>query len=232
MQKRRVPYFLILVGLVMVFCLAACGIETQEGMATPTLTPTTVALPVLETPTPTAVSSQPQPTSAPTVTASPIPSPTPIPTSTPTPSACEGLSGAIEVRLMVGPGAAVGLETHAVGSVPFTVTSGGPPFGVAGSDHISYHEVLSEDEINYDVSFEADVIISGTCVDAPGETPHMELNVDMGWNQVVEVTARDFHRVYPTSGNNSAPINLLLIDGDSAFVGGGSMELVLRLGSN
>lgn len=218
--------YLVFVLVILVLAVAACSPGTQAETLTPT--PTVTTLPTGGTPTPTAVTGQPAPTSQPTPTSSA----TPTPTLSPTPSPCEGLSGAIEVRLLVGPGAAVGLESHAVGNVPFTVTSGGSPFGVDGGGHITYHEVLSEDDIHYDVSFAADVVIGGTCVDAPGETPHLELRVGMAWDQVVEVTAEDFHRVYPVSGNESANINLLLIDGDSAFIGGGSMELVLRLGSN
>jgi hypothetical protein len=144
-------------------------------------------------------------------------------------SPCEGLSASLEVKVLVGPAAAVGLETHGVGSVPLSVTSGGPPYGVEGGGHISYHDVLTQDEIEYDVTFDADVAFDGTCEDTPGST-QLVLDLDMSWNQVVEVTARDFHGVYPVAGDNAAIVTLPLIDGATASVGGEGMEVMLHLG--
>jgi hypothetical protein len=138
------------------------------------------------------------------------------------------LSGAIEVQIPVGPAAAVGLETHAVGEVPFQVTTGGPPYGVEGGGHISFHDVLIDDEITYDVVFEADIVFDGSCEDSPGNMK-LELDFDMAWNQVVEVTAPDFHEVYPVAGDEAVMITFPLIDGATASAGENSL-LVLRLG--
>lgn len=194
---------------------------------TPTPTPTATPTPSQESPQATLIipgggtSPTKEPTREPTVEVTAIP--------TDEPSPCEGLSGSIEVRILVGPAAVVGLETHAVGSVPFSVTPGGPPYGVEGGGHISFHDQLIEDEIVYDVTFEADIALDGTCEDTPGSM-QLVLDLDMAWNQVVEVTAPDFHQVYPMAGDHAVIVTLPLIDGASASVGGEDMEVVLRLG--
>jgi hypothetical protein len=221
-RGNRVWPLLAIVGLVV--SMVMCG--PGGGEATSTLTPTLTA--TLYPPGATDSPGGPGPsggTATPTVES--IVGPTVEPTAETSP--CEGLSASLEVKVLVGPAAAVGLETHGVGSVPLSVTSGGPPYGVEGGGHISYHEVLTEDEIEYDVTFEADVVFDGTCEDTPGST-QLVLDLDMAWNQVVEVTAPDFHQVYPVAGDNTAIVTLPLIDGATASVGGEGMEVVLHLG--
>ena len=214
--------------LLAVVSLAIATLMCGPGPGRTTPTPTLTATPTQKSP---------QATDIPDggvnpaeVTKEPTGEPTIEVTVTPTdePSPCEGLSGSIEVRALVGPAAAVGLETHAMGSVPFSVTSGGPPYGVEGGGHISFHDQLTEDEIVYDVTFEADIALDGTCEDAPGSM-QLVLDLDMAWSQVVEVTAPDFHQVYPVAGDNAAIVTFPLIDGASANIGGEGMELVLLL---
>ncbi len=224
-RGNRVWPLLAIVGLVV--SMVMCG--PGGGEATSTLTPTPTLTATLYPPGATDSPGGPGPgggTATPTVES--IVGPTVEPTAETSP--CESLSASLEVKVLVGPAAVVGLETHAVGSVPFVVTSGGPPYGVEGGGHISYHDVLVEDEINYDVTFEADVALDGSCEDTPGST-QLVLDLDMNWNQVVEVTAPDFHGVYPVAGDNTAIVTLPLIDGASASVGGeGMVEVVLHLG--
>lgn len=213
--------------------LAGCGgVRGDAVRPSATPTPTSTVTPPWDTPVPTATSGAAgggnagAPTVTPPPTATAAPSPTPSPTASP----CEGVSGNLEVRVLVGPAAAVGLETHAVGSIPFSVSPEGPPFAVDAGGHISFHDVLSEDEIHYDVSFEADVSFDGVCEIGPGGA-QLLLGLVMAWDQVVEVTAEDFHEVYPADGENAADLTLPLIDGATASVGGGEgMEVVLRLG--
>lgn len=222
MKKNKVWPLLAVVSLAIATLM--CG----PGPNGATLTPTPTATPIHNSPQATDVPGG--GVSPAKATKEPTLEPTVEVTITPTdePSPCEGLSGSIEVRALVGPAAAVGLETHAMGSVPFSVTSGGPPYGVEGGGHISFHDQLTEDEIIYDVVFEADIALDGTCEDTPGSM-QLVLDLDMAWNQVVEVTARDFHQVYPMAGDNAAIVTLPLIDGASASIGGEGMELVLRL---
>lgn len=209
--------------------LTACG-GTQVKPVSSSPTPTPTPLPAAQRPTSTPEAVGSGPSDAPTPTLAPTATSTTSPTPSPTLSPCDGLTGHLEVRILVGPAAAVGLETHAVGSIPFTINSGRTPYSVSGGDHISFHDVLSEDDIHYDVSFEADVVFEGTCEGGPGGT-QLLLGLEMAWDQVVVVTAEDFHRTYPKSGENAANVTLPLIDGASASMGGGEgMEVVLRLG--
>jgi hypothetical protein len=230
--------WLLLAGVGLVISMVVC----RPGGAEPTPTPTpTSPSPTATTDTGDSLSPSAEETTVPptkpivvptdTPTAEPTATPTVTPTASPTatPSPCEGLSGELEVRILVGPAAAVGLETHGVGSVPFSVTSGGPPYGVEGGGNISYHDILIEDEINYDVTFEATIALDGTCEDTPGSV-QLVLDLDMAWNQTVEVTAPDFHQVYPIAGDNAVIITLPLIEGATASIGDEGAEVVLHLG--
>jgi hypothetical protein len=228
MDAKSTLKLVVILGLVL---LVGCGGPQDEG-ASSSLTPTLTLTPPPDVPLLTATSAASGtgagagPTSTLLPTQTEFPSPTPSATASP----CAGRSGSLEVRVLVGPASAVGLETHAVGAIPFTVSSEGPPYTVDAADHISFHDVLSDDEIHYDVSFEADVTFDGVCEIGPGGA-ELVLGLAMAWDQVVEVTAEDFHEVYPASGENAADLTLPLIDGATASVGGGEgMEVVLRLG--
>jgi hypothetical protein len=221
-KKNKTLPLLAIVGLAIATVM--CGPGPNGVTPTPTLTTT----PTQKSPQATDI---PGGGVSPTeVTKEPTLEPTVEVTVTPTdePSPCEGLSGSIQVRALVGPAAAVGLETHAMGSVPFSVTSGGPPYGVEGGGHISFHDQLIEDEIVYDVTFDADIALDGTCEDTPGSM-QLILDLDMAWSQVVEVTAPDFHQIYPLAGDNAAIVTFPLINGASTNIGGEGMELVLLL---
>jgi len=211
---------------VLALLVSACAPTPSEGTATPTPTPTAGAV-ANPTRTPTVVAGDMGSGSGETPVAEPTDTPDPSATPSPTPSPCEGVSGGIEVRVLVGPAAAVGLETHAVGTVPFTVGTAQSIYAVSGGGHISFSDVLSEDEIHYDVSFEADVVFDGTCDMGPGGA-QLLLGVGMVWDQIVHVTAEDFDETYSQAGENEKDVTLPLIDGASADVDEG-MEIVLRL---
>jgi cytoskeletal protein RodZ len=232
-HKVSINVWFLLASIGLILSMVVCRSGSED---VPTATPTPTLTPTSQPPTATADSggsSTPseeettEPTSEPIVVPTATPTATSTASPTATPSPCEGLNGELEVRILVGPAAAVGLETHGVGSVPFSVTSGGAPYGVEGGGNISYHEILVEDEINYDVTFDTTIAVDGTCEDTPGSM-QLALDLDMDWNQVVEVTARDFHEVYPVAGNNAVIVTLPLIDGATASVGEGA-EVVLHL---
>ena len=75
---------------------------------------------------------------------------TPTPTITgggsgpPPPSSnrCEGLSGELEMQVLIGPSEVAGLEPLAIGNVPFSVVSDEGANIVQGSGSISYQDVL------------------------------------------------------------------------------------------
>ncbi len=217
-------FLLTMMGIIisMVACDPGNGNEpVSTASPTPTLTPTvtisaegSINISEEDPDVPTA-----------TPTSPPMDAATTTPTATPSP--CEGLTGELEVRILVGPADAVGLESYSAGSVPFAVTTGGPPYGVAGGGNITYHETLVEDEINYDVTFDATIVLDGSCDDTPGSV-ELALDLDTAWTQQVEVTARDFHGVYPTAGDNAVMITLPLIEGATASIGEGA-EIVLHL---
>ncbi len=54
---------------------------------------------------------------------------------------CEGLSGSLEMQVLAGPAAAVGMEPYAIGDIPFSVTADG---AIQGGGTISYQQVLEE----------------------------------------------------------------------------------------
>ncbi|MCU0522135.1 MAG: hypothetical protein MUF84_15760 [Anaerolineae bacterium] len=216
--------FILGVSLLCLFAVA-CAPDTLDATPTPTFT-VTPAMPA-STSTPSAAGGSGSAGDA-TATLAPTATPEPSPTASPTPSPCEGVSGSLEVRALVGPAAAVGLTTHAVGTIPFTVGTAQSPYAVSGGDHISFSDVLSEDDIHYDVSFEADVAFDGTCDLGPGGA-QLLLGLEMVWDQIVNVTAEDFDETYANSGEESENLILPLIDGTSASLGGEGLEVVLHL---
>ncbi len=166
----------------------------------------------------------------PTATPSPEPSedeleptstPTPTPAgngpATPTPAAsrCAGLSGEIEVQVLVGPAEAVGLEPVAVGRVPFTVASETPPYRVEGSAPIAYEAVLEKEWGTYAVTLDMDVTVDGECRGAEG-AEELRLSVAMSGEQMVEVDAEGFHGEYPWSGERTLDAVFPLEDGATA----------------
>lgn len=193
---------LVAVGLL----LPACS-----GAATPTPTPTLTPSPLPPTPTPTATILPPAPVPTPTPTPMPPPggaTPTPQPPASP----CAGLSGEIEVRVLVGPAAAVGLEPFAVGSIPFAVTTGEEPYLVQGGGAISYADVLVEEWGTYEVTLDLQTTINGECLaGASGE--ELRVTLDMAGQQMLEVQAEGFYGEYPWAGEVSLDLSFPLVDG-------------------
>ncbi|MGD2157714.1 MAG: hypothetical protein PVG32_12650 [Anaerolineales bacterium] len=135
----------------------------------------------------------------------------PAASSTPA-SACEGLSGGLEMQILVGPSEAVGMEPVAVGDIPFSVVSEGEEYIVQGGGAISYQEVLEREWGTYTVSFEMEGMLSGEC---SGDIGNEKLNVtaEMSGEQLVEVRAEGFQGDYPWSGSQEFNLSLPLEDG-------------------
>lgn len=132
---------------------------------------------------------------------------------------CEGLSGEIEVQVLAGPAAAVGLEPFAVGNIPFMVVGGGEPYMVEGGGPVAYGDVLTEEWGTYEVTLNLDIEIVGMCEgDAGGEQLNIELI--MAGDQMVEVKAEGFHGTYPWSGTVSFDLSFPVSDG-GVFEGDG-----------
>ncbi len=154
-------------------------------------------------------------------TSTPTPSPTPtiiIPHAiTPSPkleSRCDGLSGTLEIQVLVGPAEAAGLEPFAVGEIPFSVQAAGRTYLVQGGGPISYQEVLTEEWGTYTVSLAMDTTIDGQCGgDAGSEVLNMA--VEMSGEQLLEVRAEGFSGDYPWSGTSMVDLTFPLEEGNT-----------------
>lgn len=130
----------------------------------------------------------------------------------PAASRCDGLNGELEIRVLVGPAEAVGLEPLAVGGIPFSVVSDGGVYVVQGDGAISYQEILEEDWGTYSVSFNMEGTIEGECGgDYGGE--ELNLSIEMSGEQMVEVRAEGFQGDYPWAGTHELNLSFPLEDG-------------------
>lgn len=233
--KHRQNWPALLAVLLLVLLLAACGAsptaDVKEATATPDAgpgespaSPTPTFTPT-HTPTPVAVvTEEPPPTDTPT--------PTPLPPaaghSTPTvpPSRCAGLSGTLEMQVLVGPADAAGMEPVAVGNAPFSVAASQPPYLIQGGGPISYDDMATFDWGTYSVSLSMDTTISGECTGSGGSEA-LNLVLEGTGEQLLVVDAAKFHGEYPWEGTNRFDLTYPLQDG--ALVQGEGYVFVLRL---
>jgi hypothetical protein len=144
----------------------------------------------------------------------------------PTESRCKGLSGTLEVQILAGPAAAVGLEPFGVGKVPFSVVSDSPPFAVQGGGSVSYHNMLQENWGTYKVDLDLALTVTGECTGAAG-MELLEVSVELSGDQMVEVRAVGFQGDYPWSGSQTLALSFPLQEG--AMAAGEGWSFVLHL---
>lgn len=161
-------------------------------------------------------------TSDPSLPPTATPTPTPPggggPLLEPTPevvSRCQGLSGELEMLVLVGPAEAAGLEPFAVGVIPFTVQSNGGVHSIQGGGPIFYQEVLAEEWGTYTVRLEMDTTIGGECVGDEG-SEKLNFVIDMSGEQMLEVRAEGFSGDYPWSGSHQSNLSFPLEEGSTA----------------
>jgi hypothetical protein len=230
LHKNRPRHVLLTVFLLIT--MAACGVNSTPPPEAATSAPTEPATSTPETarpsPTPT-TAAQELLDSTPTPTATPTVGPQSV-TITPTPAAsrCEGLTGQLEIQVLVGPAEAVGLEPVAVGSVPFAVTGSGPPYLVQGQGPISYEATLQQVWGSYAVTMELDMAVQGDCSGQAGGE-QLDLVLEMTGEQLVVVEAEGFHGEYPWSGTQTRDLTFPLEEGATAQ--GEGWVVVLHLGS-
>lgn len=218
----------VLLSLVLLIALAACGVDPTPlpGAATPTEPAASTPATERPSPTPTTAAREPPtstPTPTPTVVALPVAT-TPAPAT----SRCEGLAGQLEIQVLVGPAEAVGLEPVAVGSVPFAVTGSESPYLVQGQGPISYEATLQKEWGTYAVTMELDTAVQGDCSgDSGGE--QLEMALEMTGEQLVVVKAQGFQGEYPWSGTQTRELTFPLEEGATAQ--GEGWAVVLHLGS-
>lgn len=138
---------------------------------------------------------------------------------------CEGLSGALELQLLVGPSEAVGLTPYTFATIPFTVVREGNVFLVRGNGPVAYYEdVLEEDWGTYTVQFEGEITVSGTCVatEAPGV---INFYVQMDGEQMIVVVVEGMEHTYPWVGMPSIMASFPILDKEKQSGEGWVLEL-------
>lgn len=151
---------------------------------------------------------------------SPTDTPTPIPgggliTPAASENRCAGLSGTLEMQVLVGPADAVGLEPIAVGEIPFSVISEGGVYLLQGSGNISYEDVLTREWGTYTVSLDMGAEVQGNCGGAEGSET-LDMLVTVSGEQMVDVEAEGFQGQYPWSGSHELSLNFPVTEGATA----------------
>jgi hypothetical protein len=136
------------------------------------------------------------------------------------------VAGELEMQILVGPADAVGLSPHAVGSIPFSVTTSEAPYIVQGGGDITFADILVEEWGTYEVTFDAQTTVDGECVEG-AEGGELHLLLEMTGSQLVEVTADGFHQEYPWEG--TVPMDLVLPLEEGASAEGEGWAFVLHL---
>lgn len=138
---------------------------------------------------------------------------------------CEGLTAQLEVFVMAGPGAAVGLEPFAIGKFPLSVSNQDESYIVSGGGPASYYDILTRDWGTYEVLMELDIEITGTC--NPASDPNnLDLTVTMSGSQNVIVEAEGLSGEYPWEG--SANVSSVLPISEGATASGEGWKLILH----
>jgi hypothetical protein len=139
---------------------------------------------------------------------------------------CNGLSGKLEMQILVGPAEAVGMSPVTVGDIPFTVVKTENVYLVEGEGLVSYQETMGQVWGTYSVSLEMDSKVEGVCVGDSGDE-QLNLTVVGTGEQMVEVRADGFQGDYPWSGTRTLDLNFPLADG--AQVEGEGWKFILHL---
>jgi hypothetical protein len=138
-----------------------------------------------------------------------------VPTPTAGNSRCEGLSGEIEMQVLVGPAEVVGLEPVAIGRIPFSVVSEGGVHTVQGGGSLSYEDVLAKEWGTYSVFFDMQAAVSGTC-ETDEHSGVLDLTIETIGEQMVEIQAEGYSGYFPWSGTQTFPLSFPIEEGASA----------------
>lgn len=140
---------------------------------------------------------------------------------------CEGLTGTLEMQLLVGPSEAVGLTPYTFATIPFSVVKEGSVFLVQGNGPVEYYEdILEEEWGTYAVQFEGETMVSGTCV-ADDVSGTLNVYLQMEGEQMVIVVVEGVEYTYPWVGTPSLTASFPFEDG--AQQAGEGWNLILHL---
>jgi hypothetical protein len=132
----------------------------------------------------------------------------------------------LEVQILIAPSDAVGLEPLAVGELPFTVTGDTSPYPLSGATALSYQDTLHEKWGTYDVQFDADMTVTGKCLDA-NQKASLEMVVTMDAEQVLTVTVDGTSTEFPWAGTHTREFVLPAENGATAQGEGWAFVLYL-----
>lgn len=138
---------------------------------------------------------------------------------------CEGFSGELEVFVMAGPGAAVGLEPFAIGNFPISASLQDGIYQVTGGGPADYYDLYSADWGTYEVTMDLDISIEGAC-DPTGDPGKLDLTVTMSGSQNVVVESPGLSGEYPWNGTNS--VNMVLPINEGASAAGEGWQCILH----
>jgi len=126
---------------------------------------------------------------------------------------CEGLSGTLELQLLIGPSEAVGLEPYTMAEIPFVVKTEGDVLLIKGGGPVQYYEDILEAEWgSFSVKFEGDTTISGECV-SKDDIGMLNLNLEMDGSQMVEVVVEGVKTTFPWTGTPKLNTSFQIVDG-------------------
>ena len=205
--RKRSGWVRLGISVVAIFFMMACSLP---NIFSPTPTPAEAlepTVPITPTPTKTAGGSI-------EMTPSPVI------------NRCDGLSGELEMQILVGPADAVGLEPLSIGNIPFTVVPHEGVYLVQGGGAISYQATLEEDWGTYSVSFDMGTTLAGLCLGEPG-SEELKITVEPSGEQLVEVRSKGFQGDYPWTGTPTLDLSFPLEDG--ATLEGEGWAFVLHL---
>jgi hypothetical protein len=142
-------------------------------------------------------------------------------------NACEGLTGTLELQLLIGPSEAVGLSPYTFATIPFQVIHEGDSYLVQGGGPVEYYEdILTADWGSFAVTFEGDTAVQGECLASDGDGT-LDVIVEMVGQQTVVVTVEGMETTYPWEGSPTVEATFPLVEG--AQVSGEGWNLTLHL---
>lgn len=195
--KSRTFTFTGLWAILTILLISACGNSTPSATQQSGPTPTPTGIAAVDPATPTAL-----------------------------PSVCEGLSGELEIQVLVGPSEAVGLTPYAVGSIPFVVTKTDQAYLIEGSGSFEYGDVLGADWGTFEVTMEMSGTIEGKCT-TDHESAELDMFLEMTGSQQMIVTVDGYSQTYPWEG--TLPFDLTFPLEEGAAREGEGYAIVLHL---
>jgi hypothetical protein len=140
---------------------------------------------------------------------------------------CEGVTGKLELQLLVGPSEAVGLEPMTYAEIPFSTVVEGNSYLITSGGPVDYYEDVYEAEWGtYTVTFEGETTIQGECMPGDG-TGTLNFSLEMSGEQIVEVVVEGAVSTYPWAGTPQIEASFPLEEG--AQVSGEGWTLILHL---